>query len=270
MDHHEAGRYWDANAPAWIKLSREGYDVYRDLLNTPAFLEILPDVQGREGLDLGCGEGHNTRQVARRGARMIGIDISPTFIRAARETEDADPLGIIYCEASAVDVPFPAGQFDFCTAFMSLMDIPETATVLQEAARVLRPGGFLQFSISHPCTETPHRRNLRGLDGRTRAIEIGGYFEDHDGQIEEWLFKQAPPHARAGLSNFQVPRFRRTLSQWFNLLVDSGFMLEHVEEPCPSQETADAHPEVQDARVVPYFLHMRGRKPETCRWREMK
>jgi trans-aconitate methyltransferase len=68
MDHEEVGRYWDANAEAWTELVRAGYDHYRDGLNTPAFLEMLPDVEGLAGLDVGCGEGHNTRLVAERGA----------------------------------------------------------------------------------------------------------------------------------------------------------------------------------------------------------
>ena len=99
MDDSEAGRYWEQNAEAWTRLSRQGYDVYRDLFNTPAFLEMLPEVGGLTGLDLGCGEGHNTRLLAQRGARMRAIDVAPTFVRAQR-------------------LPFRDAAFDFATAFM--------------------------------------------------------------------------------------------------------------------------------------------------------
>ncbi|MDQ4126507.1 MAG: class I SAM-dependent methyltransferase, partial [Actinomycetota bacterium] len=159
MDHEEVGRYWDENAEAWTELVRAGYDHYRDGLNTPAFLAMLPEVDGLRGLDVGCGEGHNTRMVARRGARMVGIDISANFVRHARGAEENHRLGIRYEVASAVGLPFDGASFDFVTAFMSLMDIPETERVLAEAFRVLRPGGFFQFSISHPCFDTPHRKN---------------------------------------------------------------------------------------------------------------
>jgi ubiquinone/menaquinone biosynthesis C-methylase UbiE len=64
MDHRQAGRYWEGNALAWTLLSRQGWDVYRDAVNTPAFLHLLPDVNGKKGLDVGCGEGHNTRLFA--------------------------------------------------------------------------------------------------------------------------------------------------------------------------------------------------------------
>ena len=176
MDHKEVGRFWDENAEAWTKLSRAGYDVYRDFLNTPAFIEMLPDVRGLRGLDIGCGEGSNTRLLAGRGARVVAVDVSEKFIAFAREEEARRPMGIEYQVASAVELPFPEASFDFAVAFMSMMDIPEYEKALAEAFRVLRPGGFLQFSITHPCSDTPHRRNLRDAGRKTYALEVGGYF----------------------------------------------------------------------------------------------
>jgi SAM-dependent methyltransferase len=261
MNHEEVGRFWNANADAWTKLARAGYDVYRDHLNTPAFFAMLPDVAGLAGLDVGCGEGHNTRLLAKRGARVRAVDIAEDFIAHARAAEAGAPLGIDYRVASAVDLPFAADTFDFATAFMSLMDVPETDRAVAETFRVLRPGGFFQFSISHPCFDTPHRRNLRDAGGRTYAIEVGDYFRNLDGEVTEWLFKAAPPHVKQGLPKFRTPRFTRTLSQWLNLLVDTGFRLERVAEPRPGDETVRACPHVQCAQVVAYFLHVRVRKP---------
>jgi ubiquinone/menaquinone biosynthesis C-methylase UbiE len=261
MNHEQAGRFWNANAEVWTQLARAGYDVYRDFLNTPAFFELLPEVEGLSGLDIGCGEGHNTRLLARRGARVAAIDIAEVFVEHARRMEEREPLGIEYRVASAVELPFADAAFDFATGFMSFMDVPETDRVLAEAFRVLKPGGFLQFSITHPCFETPHRRNLRDADGRTYAIEVGGYFRNLEGEIEEWLFKAAPPPVKLGLPKFKVPRFTRTISQWLNLLTETGFLLERVAEPRPSDETVLACPRLQDAQVVAYFLHVRARKP---------
>jgi ubiquinone/menaquinone biosynthesis C-methylase UbiE len=261
MDHEEVGRFWDGNAEAWTRLARAGFDVSRDHLNTPAFFALLPDVAGLSGLDIGCGEGHNTRLLARRGARVTGVDISGTFIAHARQAEADEPMGIGYCVASAVVLPFGDRAFDFATGFMSFMDVPETDRVLAEAFRVLRPGGFLQFSICHPCFDTPHRRNLRDAAGRTYAIEVGDYFRNLEGEVTEWLFSAAPAEATAGLPKFRTPRFTRTLSQWMNALIDAGFRLERLAEPRPSDATVRECPAVQDAQVVSYFLHIRARKP---------
>src|SRR2546427_6116699 len=209
MDHNEAGRHWNESAESWTKLARAGYDVYRDYLNTPAFFAMLPNVDGLTGLDIGCGEGHNTRLLAKRGARVKAIDIAEIFIAHAQQAEKEAPLGIDYRVASAVDLPFADATFDFATAFMSLMDVPETDRVLAEAYRVLKPGGFLQFSITHPCYDTPHRRNLRHADGLTYAIEVGDYFQNLEGEISEWLFRAAPPEVKQRLTKFKTPRFTR-------------------------------------------------------------
>lgn len=261
MDHEETGRYWNENAEVWTVLSRSGYDVYRDFLNTPAFFSLLPDVKALSGLDIGCGEGHNTRLLAGRGAHVSAIDISEAFIRFAKQQEAEAPQGINYRVASAVALPFEDASFDFAVAFMSLMDIPETDRVLAETYRVLRSGGFLQFSIEHPCFATPHRRNLRDSTGLSYAIEVGDYFRRLQGEVAEWTFGAAPSTVRQSLRRFRVPRFTRPISQWLNLLIETGFVIERLEEPRPSDEKVRACPYIQDAQVVAYFLHVRVRKP---------
>ncbi|MCK4593485.1 class I SAM-dependent methyltransferase, partial [bacterium] len=193
MDSVEVGRYWDANAPVWTRLVRMGCDVYRDHFNTPAFLEMLPEVDGRTGLDIGCGEGYNTRKVAELGARMVGIDIAPTFIKHAREVDSPEPLGIDYQVADGCSLPFALEAFDFVVAFMCLMDIPDQERVFAKVYRVLRHGGFFQFSITHPCTDTPYRRWVEDESGRRVALACGGYFHETEGEIVEWMFSQTPP-----------------------------------------------------------------------------
>src|SRR2546425_7203387 len=132
MNHNEAGRYWNESAEFWTKLARAGYDAYRDYLNTPAFFAMLPGVEGLSGFDIGCGEGHNTRLLAKRGGRVKAIDIAEVFIAHAQAAEKETPLGIDYATASAIDLPFADAAFDFATAFMCLMDVPETVRVRSE------------------------------------------------------------------------------------------------------------------------------------------
>jgi len=260
VNHKDVGAYWEDNAEAWTKLARAGHDIYRDFVNTPAFFELLPDVTGQRGLDLGCGEGYNTRLLAKRGAHVTGVDVSPTFIRHALKSESEEKLGITYLVASAVELPLPEASFDFVIATMSLMDIPETEAAFREIHRVLKPAGFLQFSITHPCFDTPYRRNLTNERGQTYAIEVGDYFQNRQGDIAEWSFKTAPLDAKARLKKFRVPRFTRTLSQWVNLLISAGFTIEKMEEPRPDDQTVAACPGVQDAQVVACFLQIRARK----------
>jgi SAM-dependent methyltransferase len=261
MESTEVAAYWEANAETWTRHARAGYDIYRDAHNTPAFLALLPPIAGRQGLDVGCGEGSNTRALARLGARMQAIDIAPTFIRHAQALEAAAPLGIGYQVADGLALPFASGAFDFVTAFMSLMDMPHQDQALAEAARVLRPGGFLQFSILHPCFVPPYRKVLRERDGNVRAIEIAGYFDSTDGRVEEWWFSTLPPEERAQVPPFRTPRFHRTLSGWVEIICRAGLVIEAFGEPAATAEEARAQEILLDTRVAPLFLQVRAAKP---------
>jgi len=252
---------WDENAEVWTKLSRMGLNIYHDEFNAPAFLSILPEVRGLEGLDIGCGEGTDTRLLAKRGAQMTAIDVSEKFIQYAKVAEEKEPLDIRYHVASAWSVPFPNGRFDFVSATMSLMDIPQPERAIKEIFRVLKPGGFLQFSITHPCFDTPYKKWVDGANGKHIAAIVGDYFKDTDGEVQEWIFSFAPPEVKDKLRKFRVPRFTRTLGSWFNSLIDAGFIIERVHEPTASDETIKRFPHLEDTRIISHFLIVRCRKP---------
>jgi len=69
------------------------------------------EVKGLAGLDIGCGEGHNTRLLAHRGATVTAVDIAAGLIAYAQQAEAAEPLGIAYRVASAVAFSFPDATF---------------------------------------------------------------------------------------------------------------------------------------------------------------
>ncbi len=260
MDQRQVGRMWDENAELWTKLARRGYDIFRDHVNTPAFLAMLPRVSGMSGLDIGCGEGYNTRLVARSGAKMTAIDISKVFVAHALQSERDEPLGVRYLLASASELPFSDVSFDFAMATMSFMDAPEHEKLVREAHRVLKPGGFLQFSITHPCFQTPRWKWVYDSAGQKVAIECGNYFDPPADEIEEWIFSSVPPELSGG-GTFRIPAFRRTLSSWMNLLVSTGFALEEFCEPHADETTIKKYPSLADTRIIAFFLIIRCKKP---------
>ncbi|MHA1487362.1 MAG: class I SAM-dependent methyltransferase [Promethearchaeota archaeon] len=261
MDDEEVGKYWDKNAENWIKLARMGYDRCRDLINSPAFFKMLPDISNLKGLDIGCGEGYNTRIAAKKGAEITAIDISKVFIASAKENEKHEPLRIKYQVASAIKLPFPDDFFDFGIATMSLMDISNIEKALSEAFRVIKPKGFFQFSITHPCFTISELGWVRNDNGKRTGFIVSDYFKKLNGEIEEWIFGAAPKDMRDKMRKFKIPRFTSILSEWLNLLISVGFVLEEFSEPYPDDEILKIHPEEYASKIVPYFLIIRCRKP---------
>ncbi|HEV8020318.1 MAG TPA: class I SAM-dependent methyltransferase [Candidatus Lustribacter sp.] len=251
VTQEDSAALWEAGAQAWTQWVRGGGDVYRDQHNTPAFLALLPPVHGLTGLDIGCGEGAGTRALAAIGARMTGADIAPTLVQFAAGTERTEPHGITYTVADAAALPFPDASFDFATAFMTMMGLADAWGALREAYRVVRPGGFLQFSILHPCFVPPHRRVLRDATGRAYAVEVGRYF-DCAPHILEWKVSDE--------RTFRAVQHHHTLSDWFNALVDAGWRIERVAEPSATESEAAAYPGVQDTRIAPLVMYVRVRR----------
>jgi ubiquinone/menaquinone biosynthesis C-methylase UbiE len=260
LKQDEVAKFWNQNAEAWTKLSRMGCDIYRDHLNTPAFFEILPNINSLKGLDIGCGEGHNTRKAAQSGAKMSAIDISSEFLKYAEESEEKEPLGIEYKKANAIALPFGNNAFDFAMANMSLMDMPEIEKAIKEAYRILKPTGFFQFSILHPCFHTLAWEWIKDENEKPTALKCGNYFTELNGELEEWIFGAAPDELKQKYSKFRIPRFAMPLSKWLNLLIETGFTLEKFYEPMPDDETVKKYPSLSYTQVIAWFLIIRCRK----------
>jgi SAM-dependent methyltransferase len=169
----EVAAAWDANAATWVEHVRAGYDLYREAFTMPAFLAFSPDLGGLEVIDLGCGEGHNTRALARGGATMTGVDLSQRMIAAARASEAAEPLGIAYRVGSFTRLEFcEDASFDAAVSTMALMDGPDFAGAARAAHRVLRPGGGFYFSVLHSCFITAGATWRRDERGREIALTV--------------------------------------------------------------------------------------------------
>lgn len=244
---------WDANAALWAREIRAGADWTHDLFNRPMFLEFLPDLKGRQVIDLGCGEGRNTREFARRGARMTGVDISAAMLDVALEQERRGPLGIRYEIASSAELAnFPDASFDFAVSTMALMGTPDFPAVAHAAFRVLRRGGGLFFSVIHPCFATSGSHWERNATGQIVGRFVANYWLDQP-YPERWGFENAPP--------FTIIYFPYRLEDYVNGLCEAGFRIAKMREPRPTEELASARPELQPQRVhAPFFLYVAALK----------
>lgn len=265
MDDRDVARHWDENAPEWIRAVRSGWDVYREYVNNPVFFRMLPDLAGQAVLDVGCGEGYNTRRLADIGAKMAGVDVSEAMVDAARQHEERETRGIEYHVASGSDLGrFADESFAAVVSTMAMMDLPDYEGCVAEVARVLEPGGLFQFSITHPCTMTRRFQWVRDDEGRRLGMMVGNYFgcepTTPEQEVEQWFFGGAPPEVRAKARRFRVPRFFRTLSEYVNPLAARGFRILQIAEPMADDDAIRQCPDVEDTRIVPYFLVVQCRK----------
>ncbi|HWW09713.1 MAG TPA: class I SAM-dependent methyltransferase [Candidatus Acidoferrales bacterium] len=109
-------------------------------------LNMLPDVAGKDVVELGCGTGYFGAWLKKRGARrVLGIDVTPAQLATARQLNDEFQLGMEFIEANAEELPLPDGQFDVAVSEYGASIWCNPELWIPEAARVLRPSGELIF-----------------------------------------------------------------------------------------------------------------------------
>ena len=111
-----------------------------------AELRLLPDVAGRDVIELGCGTAYFGAWLKRRGARrVVGIDVTPAQLATARACDAEFQLGLELIEANAESVPLDGAQFDLAVSEYGASIWCDPELWIAEASRLLRPGGELVF-----------------------------------------------------------------------------------------------------------------------------
>ena len=189
---------WEDRAAEWIAWTRrKDFDAYWDYRD--AFFALVPPPAGRT-LEVGCGEGRVTRDLAARGHRVTSLDASPTLLRAAAE---ADPGGA-YVLGAAEALPFADASFDLVVAYNVLMDVADMPAAVGEVARVLVPGGSLCACVTHPFADA----GRFDADGRfvVAGTYLGGPRAVHDVMEREGLRMTFDGTAFSRWPRFQIPR----------------------------------------------------------------
>jgi SAM-dependent methyltransferase len=190
-----------------------------------ALLDLLGPASGLGVLDIACGHGRVTRELARRGATATGVDLSRALLDRADAIEAADPLGVRYVHADVADVPgVPDAAFDAVVCSFGLSDIDDLDGTFATVHRVLRPGGRFVFSILHPC--------FPGSGPASGSWPGGARYHDE----VYWVADGAASTLRQ-----RVGAHHRTLSTYVNGIAAHGLTLVRMcEPPAPVNWTAEA------------------------------
>jgi 2-polyprenyl-3-methyl-5-hydroxy-6-metoxy-1,4-benzoquinol methylase len=248
MSDDTSTRSWDGIANDWV--GHADRNDYRNLDLMPRMLAMLGEVAGKTMVDLGCGEGGYARELARRGAFVAAVDGSPRMIQIARERAQAEAVSARYVHANANALHgLESGGFDTVIAPMSLMDVEDYSGAIAEVRRVLRSGGELVMSITHPCFSAPVSTWARDADGSLAVFTVDRYFER-----VAWN-ETVTPAFRA-----PVLRRHRPLEDYMAAPLASGFRLRTFDEPSVTNEELQMSHRFRKLARIPYFLFMRWSK----------
>jgi SAM-dependent methyltransferase len=221
---------FEDRAATWIQWARWPNDAY--WMFREDFFELLPPPS--RTLEVGCGEGRVSRDLAARGYDVTGLDASPTLVDAARaEHAEGD-----YVQGLAEELPFAAASFELVVAYNSLMDVDDMPRAVAEIARVLTARGSLCACITHPVADSG-----RWADDET--FVIGERYLDrrrYEGTFE-----------REGLPPFTFSGWVYPLEAYSRALEDAGFVLEALREPRSERDRSRR-------QRLPNFLMFRAAK----------
>ncbi len=118
-----------------------------DRVEKNTLFALLPDLQGRRLLEVGCGTGNISLALAHRGARVTGLDPSWPMLAAALDKGKISGLPVTWIKGTAHSLPFPNETFEGVLSVLALDFIPDRQAALHEMVRVLCPGGFLTLAM---------------------------------------------------------------------------------------------------------------------------
>ncbi len=220
-----------------------------ELVEIPAMFKMLPSLNGLSILDLGCGYGEHCIKYIEMGANeVVGIDISEKMLQIAKN--ECSTSKIIYKNLAIEDLHTLNGCYDLVVSSLALHYIMDFRKAAEEVYRLLNNGGFFVFSQEHPfstCFKYGNRWT-RDKDGNKIYANISNY--SIDGKRESRWFQDG------------IIKYHRTFESILNTLIKTGFIVEQIAEPIPSDEIVEQYSEYKDNIHKPDFLLIKAKKQE--------
>lgn len=177
-------------------------------------LLVLGEVEGKDILELGCGAAQWSILLAKRGAKMTGLDNSSQQLEHARQAMKEEGLNFPLVHSSAEEVPLPDRSFDIVFCDHGAMSFADPARTVPEAARLLRPGGLLAFSMASPLLHICFHEKTDRVEEQLHYDYFSlHHFDNPDGSVE----------------------YQLSYGDWIRLFVANGFVVEDLIELRPKE-----------------------------------
>ncbi len=215
----------------------QGYDMWSEkydrecnpliALEEPITLNFIGQIKGQQVLDLGCGTGRYSLILAKRGAKVVGVDPSSGMIKQAKlKVGESGQISLF--QGTLEDLRFPDGQFDLVVSALTLSHLPELEPALKEICRVLKTSGRLVISDVHPFWP------ISGHDYTEFFDKIG--------------------------QEYRIPVYTHLVEEYWDLFRKLGMQLEEFKEPKIDDRLIQRFPSLADYRDIPLAIIFEVRK----------
>lgn len=208
---------------------------------------LLPDLKGKNIVDLGCGYGWFCRYARDQGAaRVLGLDVSVKMLEKAAQMTSG--TGIEYRREDLERLTLPAQSLDLAYSSLALHYLENIATLFAALEKALVPGGMLVFSAEHPIYTAPLQQGWLA-DQTGQKSWPGNHYQQEGERISNWFADG-------------VKKQHRKLSTWINALTAAGFIVEKLDEWGPSAEQIAQNPALDEEKERPMIFLLAARKPQ--------
>ena len=224
----------------WIKMAQT--NPHRLHFIMPFTFQQLGDVFGKTVLDVGCGEGGYSRELARRGAIVTAVDCGESAIGYCVTQAKIEQLKITYYVRNSCDLyDIADNAFDIVLSSMMFMDCEDFEGTIKEMVRVLKPNGKLFASVCHPCFHYSGGigRQDKGID---KKVVVSNYY-----QPTVW---EAP----LSTGTVNVVWRHRTMQDYVKAFIKCGLTITDLHEPIPTEEQAAITVDIAWMQKIPIFL----------------
>ena len=233
---------YNKNAKEWAERLRSGQNLAHKYLEKPAMYSLLPNLEGKNILCIGCGSGEECNYLmSKKPAKVTGIDLSSELINIAKTSYPEIEFKVMDIESMS----FEPESFDFIYSSLTMHYSNKWPKVLADIFSYLKLGNTFLFSTDHPLIWGS--KVERGEDSTSKLI---GYKKEG---IEYEIFGDYFNNRKINdiwFGNLEVSYYNLSISEMFSLIKSSGFTIEEFVEPKSTEDCKIIDPEF-------YKLHQR-------------
>ena len=218
------------------------------LSGAPEWAELramLPSLQGKDVVDLGCGYGWFCRYAVEHGAESVsGLDLSRKMLERAQVLTNSEAITYQCCDLEQLSLP--AQSFDLAYSSLALHYLRDINRFFDCLSQAVRPDGWLVVSMEHPVYTCPERQEW-GVDSMGKRSWMVNQYQEEGERVSNWLADGVRKH-------------HRTLGTILNAVIHAGFDLRHVREWGPDDAQIAEQPALAEEAKRPMLLLFSAQK----------